>query len=169
MLGEQGPQLVEFNVRFGDPEAEVVLPLLDGDVTALLRSRSPRGDSRAAWTRDAPAPRCASCSRRAQGYPKAAAVSGGDPITGVERAGTVKWSVTVFPCRGTLRRARGAHCAPQVAPRVHRVTALGPSDLGRGTSSAPIAAVGEIDFAGMHFRRDIAAGALWSRRRVIGR
>ncbi len=37
MLTDEGPKLVEFNVRFGDPEAEVVLPRLAGDVTALLR------------------------------------------------------------------------------------------------------------------------------------
>ena len=38
MLGAEGPRVVEFNVRFGDPEAEAVLPLVDGDLSALLAS-----------------------------------------------------------------------------------------------------------------------------------
>jgi len=38
MLTETGPKLLEYNVRFGDPEAQVVLPRIDGDVTALLLS-----------------------------------------------------------------------------------------------------------------------------------
>jgi phosphoribosylamine--glycine ligase len=36
MLTPDGPAVLEYNVRFGDPEAQVVLPLLDGDVAALL-------------------------------------------------------------------------------------------------------------------------------------
>ena len=36
MLTPDGPKVLEYNVRFGDPEAQVVLPLLDGDVAALL-------------------------------------------------------------------------------------------------------------------------------------
>ena len=36
MLTADGPQLLEFNVRFGDPEGEVILPLVEGDVAELL-------------------------------------------------------------------------------------------------------------------------------------
>ena len=43
MLGTEGPRVVEFNVRFGDPEAEVVLPLIDGDLSGLLASAA-RGE-----------------------------------------------------------------------------------------------------------------------------
>lgn len=43
MLGAEGPRVVEFNVRFGDPEAEAVLPLVDGDLSSLLASAA-RGE-----------------------------------------------------------------------------------------------------------------------------
>ena len=42
MLTCDGPKVIEFNVRFGDPEAQVVLPLLDGDLPALLDRRCGR-------------------------------------------------------------------------------------------------------------------------------
>ena len=38
MLTESGPSVLEFNCRFGDPEAEVVLPLIEGDIGELLAS-----------------------------------------------------------------------------------------------------------------------------------
>ncbi len=38
MLTDEGPKLIEYNVRFGDPECEAIVPLLKGDLAALLLS-----------------------------------------------------------------------------------------------------------------------------------
>ena len=42
MLTSKGPQVLEYNVRFGDPECQVVLPLLDSDLAAVLLVRPDR-------------------------------------------------------------------------------------------------------------------------------
>ena len=41
MLTDDGPMVLEFNARFGDPEAQVLLPLLDGDLAAALLGCAP--------------------------------------------------------------------------------------------------------------------------------
>jgi phosphoribosylamine--glycine ligase len=55
MLTSDGPKVLEFNVRFGDPEAQVILPRLRSDLATLLLQAA-RGDltsARADWTSDA--------------------------------------------------------------------------------------------------------------------
>ena len=61
MLTEDGPRLVEYNVRFGDPEAQVVLPRLTTDLAELLAAAA--GDlTQARRRRSTPAPASPSCS-----------------------------------------------------------------------------------------------------------
>ena len=51
MLTAEGPKLIEYNVRFGDPECEAIMPLIDGDFAGLLQAvatgRLPRSNRRA--------------------------------------------------------------------------------------------------------------------------
>ncbi len=90
MLTPQGPKVLEFNVRFGDPEAQVVLPRLDGDLTGLL------AEVAAGELTTVPRflPGAAVCVVLAsEGYPDAPRT--GDEITGLAEAGAVE-GVTVF-------------------------------------------------------------------------
>ena len=99
MLTCDGPKVIEFNVRFGDPEAQVVMPLIDGDSRRAWRRR-PDGDSTAtARVHMRPTSRSASCSRR-----RAIRVRDrpGVPIAGLDAAAQVQ-DVTVFHA-GTAQR-----------------------------------------------------------------
>jgi phosphoribosylamine--glycine ligase len=146
MLTEDGPKVLEYNVRFGDPETQAVLPRLRSDLLdLLLRATRPGGlagtrlewDSRAAVT----------VVLASRGYPESA--SAGDPISGLDRlppgvelthAGTAERNGDVVTAGG----------------RVLNVTALG-DGLGRAREAA-YAAADMIVFDGRQLRRDIAGG-----------
>ncbi|HLJ70403.1 MAG TPA: phosphoribosylamine--glycine ligase [Roseiarcus sp.] len=144
MIGADGPKLIEYNVRFGDPEAEVVLARFDGDLLALLLGcaagalpeTSPRFLDRAALT----------VVIAAQGYP--GAPRKGTEIRGIERAGAMP-GVTIHHA-GT-RRDGGRILAD--GGRVLAVTALGGS-VGEAQSRA-YAAVDAVDWPEGFCRRDI--------------
>jgi len=148
MLGADGPKLVEYNVRFGDPEAQAVLPRCTGDLAELFLAAAEGrlGD-------DSPAAEGAAVCvvLAAPGYP-AAPVTGG-VVDGVDRAGTVE-GVTVYHA-GT---SRGRDGALRVAGgRVLTVTGVG-TDL-REARERAYDGVGRVRFDGMQFRTDIAAPA----------
>jgi phosphoribosylamine--glycine ligase len=153
MLTPERPKLVEYNVRLGDPEAQVVLPRLQGDVAALVAAAA-AGDLDAA-----PAPSfaddaavCVVCA--APGYP--AEPRTGDVVDGLEAAATVE-GVTVFHA-GTRRAPAGARGEVVTAGgRVLSVTGVGP-DLAEARRRA-YEAVGRIRFPGMQWRDDIALDA----------
>ena len=148
MLTEEGPKLVEYNVRFGDPEAEVVLPRLQGDVSGLLASVA-AGTLGETVEVDARAALCVVLA--AAGYP--GAPRSGDCIDGLAEAGTVE-GVTVFHA-GTTRAADGS--VRTSGGRVLTVSALAPS-LAEARINA-YRAVDEIHFDGAQFRRDIGLAA----------
>lgn len=145
MITEEGPKLLEYNVRFGDPEAEVVLPLLDGDVAELLRgAASGRLGDAPRWRAEV-----ACCVvAAAEGYPEAPLT--GQEILGVEEAGSVE-GVTIYhgatrrDDEGRLRVAGG---------RVLVVAARAP-DFAAARARA-YEALGRLHFEGMQFRRDVA-------------
>ena len=150
MLTPDGPKLVEFNVRFGDPEAQVVLPRLDTDLVELLVAAAD-GDLTAA-----PAPRfvddAAVCVVLAcPGYPEATRTGG--VIDGLDAAADIP-GVTVFAAGvgadddGRLVTAGG---------RVLDVVGRG-APIGEARDRAYDAA-GRISWPGVHFRTDIALEA----------
>jgi len=142
MLTAEGPKLLEYNVRFGDPECQVVVPRITGDLADLLASAADGhlGD----------APTCSDDAMvtivcASEGYPDAPRT--GDPIAGIEAAEAVE-GVTVY-CAGVgpgMTTAGG---------RVLDVTGRG-ATLGEARERA-MAGVACISWPGMQHRTDIAA------------
>jgi phosphoribosylamine--glycine ligase len=149
MLVNRQPFVIEFNARFGDPEAQIVLMRLDDDLLPLLQATTDGTlDRRLCHWRDDAAVCVVMASR---GYPEA--YERGKPITGVEHAAQVP-GVTVLHA-GTARRdgqlvSRGG--------RVLGVTARAP-DL-RQAIDRVYQAVQHITWEGVHYRRDIGHKAL---------
>jgi phosphoribosylamine--glycine ligase len=155
MLGDEGPKVIEYNVRFGDPETQVVLPLLDGDAAALFMAVATGTLGRIeapAFSGDA-----AVCVVMASpGYPERP--NPGGTITGLTASGqsTVPVEgVTVFHA-GT---SRPDPAGPFVTAggRVLAVTAVAPT-LALARANA-YTALEPISWDGVLVRRDIAAGA----------
>lgn len=148
MLTPEGPKVIEYNVRFGDPEAQVVLPRLADDLADLLAgvAAGRLGDTPPSFVADAAV--CVVCA--APGYPEAPRT--GAEISGLEDAGGVE-GVTIFHA-GTRRDGDVVRTA---GGRVLGVTAV--------AASLPVArerayeAVERIDFPGMVSRSDIALSA----------
>jgi phosphoribosylamine---glycine ligase len=143
MLTADGPKIVEFNCRFGDPECQAILAPMDADLLPMLAAVA-EGTVPAAITG---ASRAAVCVTLASGgYP--GTYPTGLPISGIEEAESVA-GVQVFQA-GTARREGRLVTA---GGRVLGVTAVG--DDVPGAIEAVYEAVGRIRFEGMHFRRDI--------------
>jgi phosphoribosylamine--glycine ligase len=144
MLTAEGPRVLEFNVRFGDPETQAVLPRMRGDLLeALIGATEPGGLAGVELEWDARAAVCVVLASR--GYPASASV--GDVITGLDRvpAGAAVDHAGTAAADGEVVTAGG---------RVLGVTALG-ADLGAARSAA-YAAADVIGFDGKQMRRDIA-------------
>jgi phosphoribosylamine---glycine ligase len=144
MLADGGAKVLEFNVRFGDPETQVVLPRLRSDLLALLLAATePGGLSGGELEWD---PRSAVCVVLAsRGYPQGS--SSGDAISGLDR---LPPDVEVFHA-GTAERGEEIVTA---GGRVLGVTALG--DDRQAARAAAYAAADMIAFDGAQLRRDIA-------------
>ena len=147
MLTDEGVRVLEFNVRFGDPETQVVLPRLRSDlVDLLMRATEPGGlqgvelewDERAAVT----------VVLASRGYP--ASSSSGDVIRGLD---AVPEGIEVLHA-GT---AESGDAIVTAGGRVLNVTALG-EDVGAARDAA-YAAADMIEFDGRQLRRDIALHA----------
>ena len=152
MLTPDGPKALEFNVRMGDPEGQVILPRLGSDFAVLCEclSRGKLADYRAEWSSNA-----AVCVVLASGgYP--GTYSKGKVISGIEMA-EENPQVVVFHA-GTL--GRDASLVTD-GGRVLGVTAVD-RDLASAVMSA-YEAVNKIRFEGMQYRRDIGASGLCSR------
>jgi phosphoribosylamine--glycine ligase len=149
MLTGAGPRLLEYNVRFGDPECQVLVPRLAEDLLPLCQAVAEgRGlPPSVAWR-----PEAAVCVVLASGgYP--GEYRTGLPIEGVEQA-EAHPGVTVFHAGTAWRDGR----LTTAGGRVVGVTALGP-DIASAVALA-YAGAAEIRFDGMHYRRDIGHRAL---------
>lgn len=149
MLTNEGPKVLEFNARFGDPETQVYLTRLDSDLAELLEA-SVSGcleQKELRWSSLASV-----CVVMASGgYPRSYAK--GQPISGLPDAATMA-NTKVFHA-GTAQTGDGIVTS---GGRVLGVTAWAPS-LAEARQAA-YAAVERIHFEGAHFRRDIAAKAM---------
>ncbi|MDN3566472.1 phosphoribosylamine--glycine ligase [Paeniroseomonas aquatica] len=150
MLTAQGPKLIEFNVRFGDPECQALMVRLRSDLLLALLAAAD-GELRNFALRWDPRPSL-TVVMAAAGYP--GAYAGGTEIRGLERAAAVP-GVQVFHA-GTARRADGAVVA--TGGRVLGVTAVA-ATLPEARAAA-YAAVDAIDWPEGFCRRDIAYRAL---------
>jgi phosphoribosylamine--glycine ligase len=144
MIVDGAPTVLEYNVRFGDPETEVLMARWDGDALPLFLG-SARGDLSGVTPRWG-APAALSVVMASEGYP--ASSPKGRPIEGLDAAGAVE-GVTVFHAGTTLEGAR----VVTSGGRVLCVTAVG-RDLDEAATRA-YAAVDAIRFEGAQQRRDI--------------
>ena len=148
MLTAEGPKMLEYNVRFGDPECQVVVPLLDSDLTGLL-SEAADGRLRSApsWSDDS----MVAVVLASEGYPEAPRT--GDEISGLAEAAAVE-GVSVF-CAGVASGPDGGLVT--AGGRVLNVCGRSP-----GFAEARERAyrgVAEISWPGMQHRSDIAGTA----------
>ena len=145
MLTPAGYRVLEFNVRFGDPETQVVLPRLRSDLLELLlRATEPGGLAGADLSWDESA--AVTVVLASGGYPESS--SSGDVIRGLDRV----------PPEIEVTHAGTAEAGAEVVTaggRVLNVTALG-EDVGAAREAA-YAAADMIEFDGRQLRRDIAA------------
>ena len=145
MLTAQGPKVVEYNARFGDPETQAVLPLLESDLMAIMMAvrNQTLSELEIRW-KDA----SAACIVLASGgYP--GAYESGKVITGLEAAQAA--GATVYHA-GTRRAGEAIVTA---GGRVLGVTALG--DTLRQAVDSAYAAARLIHFDGAHMRSDIGS------------
>jgi phosphoribosylamine--glycine ligase len=149
MLTEGGPKVIEFNARLGDPETQVILPLIDEPLLPLLVAAA-AGSLGAAPVRLAN-DRLAGVVLASRGYPDSS--ESGQPIHGIDAALAIP-GVDVFHA-GTALRAR------QLVTAGGRVLTV----IGRGADFAEAitrayAGVMQVSFEGMQYRRDIGRRAL---------
>ena len=149
MTGE-GPKVLEYNVRFGDPEVQAVLPRLESDLMEpMLAVQEGRlGEIELKWRRDP----CVTVVAASGGYPTD--YKKGFPISGLEEAGSMD-GVTVFHA-GTKIGEDGEVLTN--GGRVLNVSALGP-DFASARNRA-YQAVDKIAFSDIYFRKDIALRTL---------
>ncbi len=149
MLTPDGPKVVEFNVRFGDPEAQVVFPMLDEDLSSLLGAAATGAlPSRRARFKNEPHVGIVLAS---SGYPESS--ENGKVITGTDAASQVAGAL-VFHA-GTARQNG------QLVTAGGRVlTVVGRAPTHRQAIEVAYDAASRIAFDGMQFRRDIGRKAL---------
>ncbi len=147
MLTHSGPKVLEFNVRFGDPECQPLMARLKSDLLELMLAACEGTLDRVEVEWDERAACCIVLAAR--GYPDAPKLDA--PITGIDAAAAIQ-GVSVYHA-GTRRSASGEIVT--AGGRVLGVTALG-DGLDHARQLA-YEAVSRISFEGMQFRRDIGA------------
>jgi phosphoribosylamine--glycine ligase len=147
MMTASGPKLLEYNVRFGDPEAQAILVRLKTDLVDIcgtMLAQKPLGELNIQWRPGSSA--CVVLASR--GYPTAPVK--GDPIQGLADAGSLN-GIQIFHAGTAV--AGNPPTVVTSGGRVLGVTAVGDSlDTALATAYA---AVEKISFPGMQFRKDI--------------
>ncbi|KAL8825952.1 MAG: hypothetical protein Q9170_007596 [Blastenia crenularia] len=150
MMTKDGPKVLEYNVRFGDPETQTLLPLMESDLAEVMLACA-NGYLDAIDIKCKPGS-CVTVVAAAKGYPDTP--KKGDPIT-IDAEACATKDTYIFHA-GTSLDDSGA---PKTAGgRVIAATAVAP-DLETALSKA-YGTMSKIHFEGMHYRRDIAHRAL---------
>lgn len=158
MLTADGPRLIEYNCRFGDPEAQAVLPLLDSDLAELaLAAATGKLDGRVVAVKAG-----AACTvvAAAPGYPDEPHLGAPVKLTGFS---TTDWANTSTDVPEAILFPAGVRDGKVSGGRVLAVTGLGP-DLAAARAAA-YRGIDGVKFTNMQVRRDIgwrAPGALLS-------
>lgn len=155
MMTETGAKVIEFNARFGDPETQVILPRLETDLVDIVEASLAHqlDQLEVLWNPDT----AVTVVLASEGYP-------GDYPKGVEIKGANTFAeaadVIIFHAGTTLATGGQLSSGKLVTSggRVLAVTALGRSVI--EAREKAYAAIKEVEFAGMHYRTDIAAKAL---------
>ena len=147
MLTADGPKLIEYNIRFGDPDSQVVLMRMTSDLSELLAAAAD-GD-----LSSVPAPEFSDGAAvlvvaASEGYPKAPRT--GDLIAGLDEARSIPGATVL--CAGVSTDGSGRPVS--AGGRVLNVVGQGP-DVASARSIA-YEAIGEVSWPGMHYRSDIA-------------
>jgi len=148
MLTDDGPKVLEFNCRFGDPETQVILPLLETDLLDAIQAcvECRLAETSITWENRS----AATVVLASGGYP--GAYRKGLPIAGLDVAGEMS-DVILFHA-GTEQQESQIVTS---GGRVLNVTATG-TDL-KGALTRAYTAVECVQFEGMYYRRDIGASA----------
>ena len=149
MITCDGPKVIEFNVRFGDPEAQVVIPMFSGELAPLLASSAD-----GALLSQPPAfngRKHVGVVVAAEGYP--GTVRTGSPIEGIDRAADLD-DVMVFHAGTKLENGRVVTAGGRV------LTVVGRGDNFEDAIRRAYEGVARISFDGMQYRKDIARKAL---------
>jgi len=155
MLTREGPKVLEFNARFGDPETQAIIPRLESDIVDLM-IRSIEGRLENYSLRWDPRP-CVSVVAASGGYPgkyeKGLEIKGIDLVRGMK-------DVVVFHAgtKAGRRATDGSNTFLTNGGRVLNITALG-SDIKDAINNCYIA-LGRISFDRMQYRRDIGSRAI---------
>jgi phosphoribosylamine--glycine ligase len=149
MLTPAGPKVIEFNARLGDPETQVILPLIDEPLAPLLTAVA-SGDLRQRLVRLG-ADRAVCVVLAARGYPGSS--ESGRPITGVDEAHEVE-GVSVFHAGTAVKDGQLVTAGGRVLTVAARASAY------VDAIARAYAGVQRISFDGMQYRRDIGRKAL---------
>ena len=149
MLTVDGPKVIEFNVRLGDPEAQVILPLIDEPLAPLLAAAA-RGSLECAAVRRG-ADRLTGVVLASRGYP--ATSSSGQAIEGIDAAEAIP-RVTVYHAGTAMRDGRLVTAGGRV------LTVVGRGEDFAESIARAYAGVMQISFDGMQYRHDIGRSAL---------
>lgn len=142
MIGAEGPRVLEFNVRFGDPETQVLLPRMDSDlVPVLMETAMGRLESDVSVIPDT----AVAVVAASEGYPGAYQKNRPVVITGAMPAGTTLFHAGTSISEGSLKTSGG---------RVLAVTGMG-ADIDAARAAA-YDALATVEFEGMTYRKDIA-------------
>ncbi|MFP4163181.1 MAG: phosphoribosylamine--glycine ligase [Chitinispirillaceae bacterium] len=159
MITSEGPRVVEYNCRFGDPETQAVLPLVQCDWYEMFRACSKGGVSQVKWTINSEY--CVTVVLASKGYP--GNIEKGKIITGIDEAEDTATLDVYF--------AGAAHDREDnlvtSGGRVLAVSAWAPSLI--DAIAMAYEGVAEINFEGKTFRRDIAAKGLRRMKSRTGR
>jgi phosphoribosylamine---glycine ligase len=147
-LTTNGPRVVEFNARLGDPETQALIPRLRTDIaeTCLACATGDLAGTKLEWSPNA----CVTVVLAAGGYP--GSPESGQPIQGLQKAASMP-GVELFHAGTALEEGR----VVTAGGRVLDISALGPTL--REARATAYRAVSEVSFSGMQFRTDIAARA----------